>query len=484
MPALFVFGGWLARLLEWEARSFSSFRTFMRNDSLPPMLTGWPLLLAIAASILLLILLSTRWRLHPFLAILLSALALGLGVGLPPEEVVGALTAGFGQLLAYIGLIVVLGSMIGVILEESGAALTIARLVLRWIGEGRSGLALLLIGATVSVPVFCDSGFIILAGLRRSLAHRAGTSGVTLTLCLAAGLYTTHTLIPPTPGPVAAAGNLGVAEDLGVLILMGFLLSLPALILGYLFARWRGRGLATTVETALTEKPKGLPALGASILPVVLPLGLIAVASLLGFWEEPPAVIRWLRLLGHPVMALLIGLFAALWLLPTPKGTSRGRWLGRGIELAGPILILTGVGGAFGGVLAATPLRALVASWTTGAQLSGAGLLIGAFGLSALLKSAQGSSTNAMVITSSLLATLAPELGFDTPSEMALVVAAIGGGAMTVSHANDSFFWVVSQFGDLPMPLALRTYTPLTAVLGVTVLVSTLLTYAALNFLT
>ncbi len=442
------------------------------------MTTGITLLLIIVLAIAFIIVASARWGVHPFISLLLAALGVGLLAGLPAQEVITAVNNGFGSLMGYIGLIVVLGSIIGVILEKSGAALRIATLVLRWSGRRNPALSMSVIGAITSIPVFCDSGFIILSGLNKAVARQTKVNQGALALALASGLYTTHTLVPPTPGPIAAAGNIGAADYLGTIMLIGFVISVPTLLVAVLSARRLGRRIEIEEEDIQTEATEQMPNTWLSVLPILLPIVLIGLASVLKLVDYSGIGSTVFFFVGHPLIALLIGLGCALFLLPAWHKTYLTDWVGEGIKMAGPILIITGAGGAFGSVLKATPLTDMVKEWFGQGEFAGAWFLIIAFAIAAFLKSSQGSSTNALVITSSLLAPLVPQLGFTTPVEMALVVMAIGGGAMTVSHANDSYFWVVSQFSGISMKSAYRSFTLITGLQGLTVLVMTLLLFA------
>jgi GntP family gluconate:H+ symporter len=335
-----------------------------------------------------------------------------------------------------------------------------------------------LIGATVSIPVFCDSGFIILSGLNKAIAQKTKEKQATLALALASGLYTTHTLIPPTPGPIAAAGNIGAADYLGVIMLMGFFVSIPTLIIAWLFAKKKGQSIEVEQTYESLPADSYLPSTIKSLTPILLPIGLIAIGAVVKFLKYEGFGAEWSIFLGDPLIALFIGLLLAFRLFPKFDKEYLNDWIGEGIKLAGPILIITGAGGAFGGVLKATPIAALVSSWVEGGQFSGGVFLIIAFSIAALLKTSQGSSTNALVITSSMLAPLMGIMGFDTPFELALMVMALGGGAMTVSHANDSYFWVVSQFSGIEMKDAYRSYTLMTGLQGMVVLAVVLLLYA------
>lgn len=445
------------------------------------MLTGIPLLLAIIAAIVLVIVLSARLGVHPLLSLLSATLFLGLVAGMPLPGLIAAINDGFGGLMGYIGLIVVFGSIIGYILEKSGAAHRLAIALLSSVGQGRPALTMSVIGAITSIPVFCDSGFIILSGLNDAVARQSSVKKGVLALSLSAGLYTTHTLVPPTPGPIAAAGNLGAADYLGTIMLLGLLVALPTMLVAVVLAKRLGQRLELPELVAEAPETDTLPSLGRSVLPILLPILLIAAGSVLKLLGYEGPGTKVLLFLSHPLIALMLGTVAALWLMPKWDSAHLSGWIGEGIKLAGLILIITGAGGAFGGVLKATPVAELVEGSLGNGGYAGAGVLVVAFLIAAFLKTAQGSSTNALVITSSLLAPVALQLGMESPVELSLLVLAIGGGAMTVSHANDSYFWVVTQFSGMEIREAYRSFTLVTAAQGVTVLVGVLVLYLVLG---
>lgn len=440
-----------------------------------------------------LIVIATTWlKVHPFIALLVAAIIGGFGLGVPGGEVVATATEGFGAILAGIGIVIALGTIIGVILERSGAAVTMAELVIKLIGPKHPMLAVSIIGYIVSIPVFCDSGFVILNSLKESLARRTGTSTVAMSVALATGLFATHTLVPPTPGPIAAAGNLDLTDQLGLVIIVGFAVSIPAALAGLWWARRfcgeEPAGEATSaleVATADFEKLKeryaDLPSPLAAFAPILVPIALICVGSVAALPAEPfGAVTATLTFLGTPAIALLLGVVAALPLVgskvrvATAADTGAGRsdsWRTRmqadmsdGVTAAGPILLITGAGGAFGAVIQASDLGDYL-----GESLSGLGIgVFMPFLVAAALKSAQGSSTVALVATSALVAPLVGDLGLGSDLGRVLVVMAIGAGAMTVSHANDSYFWVVAQFSRMSVAQAYRAQTGATLVQGLT----------------
>lgn len=430
------------------------------------------LLSGLAVAVLLLIISISRWSWPPLFSLLLAALGLGFYFGLSGAEVIAAVSSGFGGILAGIGLVVVLGSIIGVALERSGAALVIAETVLAWFGPQRPALAMAIIGALVSIPVFCDSGFVLLAGVSRSLAKKSGQSLGVLSLALAAGLYTTHTLVPPTPGPIAAAGQLGADAYLGTIMLLGGLLTIPLVLLATWLSKRLGASLQLEALTQAEESPQlplALPSPWLSFLPLLLPILLIAMGTISSFFDWKNSVAALFRFAGQPVVALFLGCLPALW-LARKAAASWSEWTQKGIALSGPILIITGAGGAFGAVLKASPLQAAIEQSLGESTLSFPFLLLLAFTIAAVLKTAQGSSTNALVITAGMMAPLAAASALSGAFAYALLVLAIGGGAMTVSHANDSYFWVVSKFSGMPLGQAYRSYTLLTGIMGLAVL--------------
>ncbi|MFB1095981.1 GntP family permease [Vibrio diabolicus] len=435
------------------------------------------LILILLGVIAFIVLTTTKFKLHPFLALIIAAFLAAFAYGLPTDSIAKTIASGFGGILGYIGLVIVLGTIIGVILEKSGAAITMADTVIKVLGERFPTLTMSIIGYIVSVPVFCDSGFVILNSLKESLAKRLKTSSVAMSVALATGLYATHTFVPPTPGPIAAAGNLGLESNLGLVIGVGVFVAAVAALAGML---WSNRfqhvepdGIEAAEEIqhdwqALKASYGKLPTASQAFAPIFVPILLICFGSIAKFPSLPLGegfVFDVLTFLGQPLTALVIGLFLSVRLLKSDNKIEEfGERISQGITAAAPILLITGAGGAFGAVLKATPLGEYL-----GTTLSALGVgIFMPFIVAAALKSAQGSSTVALVTTSALVAPMLTQLGLDSEMGRVLTVMAIGAGAMTVSHANDSFFWVVSQFSRMSVGLAYRAQTMATLVQGVT----------------
>lgn len=450
-------------------------------------MSGFMLIALIVLAVLFIIFATAKWKLHPFLSLLFAAFGLGIVSGLPLEEVVTAVNEGFGGLMSGIGLVIIFGTIIGVILEKSGAALRMAEVVLRIVGPKRPQMAMSLIGSIVSIPVFCDSGFVILSSLKKALAKRANVAVASVAIALATGLYATHTLVPPTPGPIAAAGNIGAENYLGTIILIGLIVSIPTVIIGYIWAMKVGTKIKVEGEDdvsldydEIVKQFGEMPSAVKSFAPIVIPILLIGFSSVITFAEWTGLFFDIFVFLGTPSVALLVGVLFAFLLLPAYNEETLTDWIGIGIKEAAPILLITGAGGAFGKVISSTAIVELIEPFGENPIFTGAAFVFVPFLIAAALKSAQGSSTASLVITSTLIAPLLPSLGIENAVPLALVVMASGAGSMVVSHVNDSYFWVVKEFSGMSVTQAYKGQTMATLLQGITAIVFTFILWIIL----
>jgi GntP family gluconate:H+ symporter len=430
------------------------------------MVSGIVALLLLLLAVIVIIVLTGRFKVNAFLVLVGVSFAFGLAIGLPALDVIAGIKNGFGGTLASIGIVIVAGTIMGTILEKSGAALSMTQTILRLVGKSRAPLAMNIAGYVVSIPVFCDSGYVILTPLNKALAKESGISMAVMAVALSTGLYATHTMVPPTPGPIAAASALGA--DLGKVILLGLITAIPASLAGLLWAtkfakRYEIEPGIHESYSEIVKKFGKLPSTFFSFLPIVLPIVLILLKSLAEFPSKPfgnGGFRIFLSFIGDPVTALIIGVLCSLLLVQKDefKNAISG-WMGEGIKDSAIILVITGAGGAFGQIIKASPITEFIKTNMAGMQL---GIFL-PFIISAALKTAQGSSTVAIVTTAGIMAPLMQSLGLDP----ALTTIAIGAGSMVVSHANDSYFWVVSQFSGMPVNTAYKAYTSATAVEGV-----------------
>lgn len=449
-------------------------------------MTGLPLILVFVVAIVVMIVMISKFKIHPFVSIMCIALILGVIAGIPIANKVDAdgktvsglatvIGQGFSGTFSSIGIVIILGALIGSILEQTGAALKLADMVIKLVGKNNPVLAVELMGWVVSIPVFCDSGFVILNPIRKALVKRTGTSSVAMTVGLASGLYISHVFIPPTPGPIAAASTLGIGDNLLIVIGLGVLCSVFPLAAGFIYASFIGKRVKADDEADMGEIAKtyeelvaeygGLPSGFSSLAPIIVPIILMALSSVASMAHMTGFVSDLVAFLGTPIIALAVGtIFAVAQLNGAGKMGEFYKVCDDTLKTVGPILFVTAAGGVLGKVISSSDMVNYISQHAT--ALSAMGIFF-PFLLSAILKSAQGSSTVALTTTAGIVAPLLPVLGFDTPARIALVCMAIGAGAMTVSHANDSFYWVVTNFGAMSPERGYKTHTVNTLVMGV-----------------
>jgi len=433
------------------------------------MLDGPSLLLLLLAGVAFIIFATARFRLHPFLALLITAGAIGLISGIPAQKALTALTGGFGRTAGAIGIVIACGGIIGAILERSGGAVAMAESVVRLVGRTRALFAMACTGAVVSVPVFCDSGYVLLAPLNRALSRQTGISIAGFAVALSMGLYATHCLVPPTPGPIAVAGELHA--DLGMVILLGLVAAVPAIAAALLYARRVaatvivGPPASTSTEPELPPESQRMPA-GWAFAPVLVPVLLIALRSVAAFPGSAIAgALPVLSVLGDPNVALILGVLVALFAARRHGREALGSWCGDGLKATGTIILITAAGGALGGVLRETSLATLVGDTLSTLSLGRLNILL-PFVIAAGLKTAIGSSTVAMITTASLVGPLLAAMGLATGTGPVLATLAIASGSMVVSHVNDSYFWVITQTSGLSITQGVRLVTVASAICG------------------
>ena len=406
------------------------------------------------------IVVGTSWiKIHPFFVLFTAALFLGILLGLPLMESLTLLQRGFGQIIEKIGLLILFGTVIGVSMERSGATLAIAQGILHSLSKLPLPYALSCIGYLVSIPVFCDAAFVILSHLNKTLSQQTKTPLIGLTVALSTGLFAPHVLVPPTPGPLAAAANLEL-ENLILLIVFGAVTALLLVLVGgtygyFLTKRMPYTELENTKEIEGKEM-KELPSFFKAILPILVPIILMCFGTIVKLGTASTSTLfEIFYFITSPTMALGIGMLFAFSQSKKNNTLFINQTLKKGIEQAAPILIITGMGGALGSIIQTIPLEDYAVSLTA---FEGLGILI-PFLIAALLKTAQGSSTVAIITTSSIIFPLLPLLGLDSEMGKVWAILALGVGSMTVSHANDSYFWIVTQMGGLDVKSAFRSHT-------------------------
>ena len=445
-------------------------------------MTGIPLIIAFVVAVVLMIVAISKWKVHPFLSIMTVSVLLALVAGIPLVKtddapgIADVIGAGFSGTFSSIGIVIILGALIGSILEQTGAALKLADMTVKLVGQKNPELALELMGWVVSIPVFCDSGFVILDPIRRALVKRTGKSSVACTMALSCGLYISHVFVPPTPGPIAAANTLGIGDNLLMVIGIGLLCSLFPLAAGFVFAKFIGKKVKSSDEQVNADEavktyeelvasygklPGGFNALAPITVPVIL-MALGTIGKQLGITGF---ALDLLSFLGTPIISWAVGtIFAVIQLALAKKMSQFYSITNDTLKTVGPILFVTAAGGVLGKVISSTTMVSYI---TENANFLMNLDIFFPFLLAAILKTAQGSSTVAITTTAGILAPLMGAMELNTPVLGALTVMAIGAGAMTGSHANDSYFWVVTNFGKMTPQQGYKTQTMLTLVMGI-----------------
>ena len=428
-------------------------------------------------SIVLIIILTSVVKLNAFVSLFIVSLLLAI-TALPDYNVVDILKQGFGNTIASIGFLIIFGAIIAVVLDKTGGAVSIANYILSKTGQSKAATALGITGFVAGMPIFCDSGFIILSGLAKSFSSKAKVALPFVAFVLATSLYSVHCLIPIHPGALAAAGILNA--NIGNLILFGTLFAIPAAVAAFFWIKWRTRNyvnVETTEEEPVNnpmKEEKELPSIFLSLLPILSPLILIALASLLTVFNctGENFFVKSLLFLGQPVIALLVGVLFSLLLIRNKDVKSLNPIFESAVEKAGPILIVTAAGGMFGLVIKETGIGMYAGEFLLKTGLGVAVPFLIAF----LLKTAQGSSTVAIITASSFVAPMLPILGLESETGKLLAMLSMGAGSMMISHANDSYFWVVTRFTGISLNTTLKVYSTATAIMGITVLLCVLLT--------
>jgi gluconate:H+ symporter, GntP family len=430
------------------------------------------LVIAIAVVFLLII----RLKINAFIALITAAMTVGLlssNVGI--ADVMPEVAAAFGRVCGNIGIVIALAALIGQCLMESGAADKITRVFVRALGEKNASLSLVSSGYVLSVPVFFDTVFYLLVPLARAMRVRAGKNYVLFVMAICAGGAVTHSMVPPTPGPLAMAATLNV--DLGVMILVGALVGFPMAVAGWLFSKYCDQkydfplretpGLTIAeLETLAAEEEERLPGFFMSMLPIILPVLFITSNTAANAIDKTSEFAKVTAFVGNPNFALLISAAISLYLLASQKRYSLSE-LARPVEVAfasgGLIILITAAGGSFGGMLVRAEVGKTLGDMS---QALGIPMLLLSFLLGSLLKVAQGSGTVAMITVSSIMAPLI--VASPPPFHPVYVACAIGSGSLVGSWMNDSGFWVYKQMSGFTELEALKTWTPLLAVLGIT----------------
>jgi GntP family gluconate:H+ symporter len=441
------------------------------------------LLLFALIAVVALILLIARFKLHPFIALVVVSLTMGVAAGMAPIAAVKAFQDGVGTTLGFIAVVVGLGTMLGKMMAESGAATRIATTLIDLFGERRVHWAIMFVAFIVGIPVFFQVGFVLLIPLVFTIARRTGLSLIKIGIPLVAGLSVVHGMLPPHPAAMLAVSAYNA--DVGLTILYGLLVGLPtAALAGPIFATWISPRILLPAVNPLARQlegesgQQGMPGFGISILTVLIPVILMLLASASDLVLDPAGTLRSaLHFVGSPIVALLLALLFSFWSLRRPRRFTRDEIMKFCNDCLGPtatILLVIGAGGGFNQVLVQSGVGRAIADVSPALHVSP---LILAWSVAALMRVATGSATVAMTTAAGIVAPIA----IAAPGTNAeLLVLATGAGSLVLSHVNDAGFWLIKEFFNMTVPQTLKTWTVAETIIGVAGLGFTILLSLAL----
>lgn len=426
--------------------------------------TNLAVILGLVLGVVVLVLCTVKFKIHPFFALIATTVTFAVVSGMNMQDMLSAFTSGMGATMADIGLVIALGTITGALLEKSGAAETMAKTILKITGEKHAALGLAITGYFVSIPVFCDSAFVLLSPIAKRISKDTKISMTTMAIAMCMGLHATHMFVPPTPGPLAVAGIL--SADLGYVILFGALVSIPVMLIGYFGAVKAGKKyyyLPKNVEE-VPENQK-LPSATMAFLPILAPIVLMLLKTIGNMMNWGGVIMAIFDVLGLPPVALLIGLIIALIGYHQIFPEDKTAWGFDGVfsdalKTAGQIVLIVGAGGAFSGVLKASPLQDILTSTFSGLTIG----ILAPFIIGFIFRTCVGSATIAMVTAATMITPLLDVLGFASPMGRVIAMLACAAGGLMVFHGNDDFFWVTATTSEMDTSVAYKTI-PLISVL-------------------
>ena len=428
------------------------------------------LLLDAVVTIIGLILLITRFKIHPFVALIIAAGFLGLTSGMPVATIVKSFQDGFGGVLGFVGIILALGTMLGKMMAESGGADQIARTLIQAFGKQRVHWAMMLAAFLVGIPLFFEIGFILLVPLVFIVARRSGVSLIKIGIPLLAGLSAVHGLVPPHPGPLLAIGVFGA--DIGKTIFYGLLVALPtAAIAGPIFGAWIARVIPgqpneeLVAQIAHEPDTSNLPSFGATLFTVLLPVFLMLLKTFADVMLADGHIVRaWLDMIGHPITALLLALLLSLYTFGHARGFDSKKilkLLDQSLAPTAAIVMIIGAGGGFKQMLVASGVGDVIGHMAVQAQISP---ILLAWLVAAVIRIATGSATVATITGAGIVV---PVIDLIPGVNRELLVLATGAGSLILSHVNDAGFWLVKQYFNMSVMETFKTWTAMETILSV-----------------
>ena len=422
--------------------------------------------------------LSYKFKIRPFLTLLLASFLSGILLKIGITETLYLIFKGFFNIVILIGPIIITGTLLGKFLNETGTSRKMVNTFISSLGIKNIPISLNIIGFIISIPVFCDAAFILMSSIVKDLSKITKKNIIFLSICLATGLYSAHVFVPPTPGPIAASAIIGA--DIGLLFIIGIIVGLIVSLSGYFWLRFLFKkefklNLKQINSNEVVSNKNII-----SFLPVFFPILLISASTIIKYPEldiKQSQFIRIIEVIGNPETALLIGFVMTLIFVKRDNVKDTPQWLIKSLTNSFEILLITGAGGAIGYIIRESG----VINDLSLSNVSGLASILSIFFIAALVKTIQGSSTVAIVTTCAITAPLIQSIGMTSELEKVILIISIGSGAMTISHINDSYFWVVSKYSNIEMNDVLKFFSTATLIQGLTGLLLSIIIFIFIN---
>ena len=421
---------------------------------------------------------SYRFKIKPFLTLLIASFLSGIFLKIDILETLYLISKGFYSIVLIIGPIIIIGTVLGKFLNETGTSKKMVNTFISYFGIDNIPLSLNLIGLIISIPVFCDAAFILMSSIVKDLSRITKKNIILLSVCLATGLYSAHVFIPPTPGPIAASAIINA--DIGLLFLIGIVVGIIVSISGYVWMKFLFKKEFKIKPVEIKSHDFTSDRSIVSFLPVIVPILLISASTIIKYPKLDINQLPFLKIfeiIGKPEIALLIGFLMTLIFLKKDEIQSTPQWIIKSLKNSFGILLITGAGGALGYIIRESEIiDNLNLNIATGLAS-----IFSVFILATIIKTIQGSSTVAIVTTCAITAPILQSIGMTSELEKVILIISIGSGAMTISHVNDSYFWVVTKYSNIEMNDVLKYFSSATLIQGLTGLVLSIFIFIFLN---
>ena len=421
-------------------------------------------MLILLSALFVLFFLSIKFNIKPYLTLLSAGLVSGLILEISFQDTISLIFEGFTSILVGIGPIIIAGTLLGVFLQKGGLTKKMVGSFISLLGYNKIPFTLNMFGFIISIPVFCDAAFILMSSIIKEISSVTGKKIIVLAVCLATGLYSAHVFVPPTPGPLAAAAIL--KADIGLLLIVGLFSGILVSIGGYLWIKmFFPDDFEINMKTIDVESYNYNKSL-IIFSPIAIPILLISLSTLIKypiFEISESIVLNFIIYIGKPEVALLNGIIISSFFIEKTNLIETPRWIIDSLKKSFDILLITGAGGAFGFIIRSSGLIDSINLDNTNGLIS----IVTVFIISASIKTIQGSSTVALITTCALVAPLIESLTIISEIEKVIFIISIGSGAMTVSHVNDSYFWVVSKYSNISMADTIKFFTTATLIQGI-----------------